>query len=658
MKRLLYIPLVLLALPACGDDAATGDDSMDPDADPGACAGLGTPAGTISAYPGTFSGSVVGGGADLTAPDMTCTVNDYFDAVIGEDVVVSLTGLTAGAKYAVIVDSTDDLAFYVLSGCDIDAGVVQGACDVFEDVSSGGEEHTFTASGETAYVVVDTILEGTDLATGDFELRVIEAQCEASTECSGGTPQCVGYQCVECATDFDCDAGTPSCDQTTNECVAGFSSCTGDDAADSAAPGDDGPLSATALTLPADVNTPTVVNASICSVPASEADYYTFTVTGDVTYGFGLTWASATTDLDVYILDDAGEFVEGGLNVDQTPEAFTVALGAGTYYVYVTQYGPAATAAAAAYTLTFSVPECLDDFDCTMNEPVCGGAGTCGVSTGACTNDDAGDTSTGGDDGPTGGRDLSGTVGTPSTLTGNGICNATGEVDYYQVTVAAGENLTVTLDWADDTKDLDVLILDASNFALGVSYWLRPEVVDLTYLPAGTYYLAVTLYDPDNDITDASTVPYSITTLRTATAGCGTVGVGSSTCATEFSTQVYRGECLASGACGKYDGAGAVANGAACDTADDCTSGRCSYILFEKDANLSVCTTTCTSSTDCTAISGTTCTTGFSTNVCVPACADNLACGAQLSSSTLDSNEPWDYLTCTNPGASGTCGTP
>lgn len=648
MKRpLLYSLLLVLATAACGDDAATGDDA--PDADLGSvCAGLGAPTGTIAAYPGSYSGSVVGAGADLTVPEGTCTVENYYEP-IGEDLVVGLSGLRSGQLYAVVLDSADDLGFYVLSGCDVADGVVGGSCDVFEDVSFGGEEYTFTASGETAWIVVDTGTESADLTDGNFELRVFEAECEDASACSGGTPQCVDYTCVECASDFDCTAGTPSCDQVVQECVAGFSMCTGDDAADTTAPGDDGPAVATALTLPT-TGVPTVVTAAVCSLPSTEADWYTFTVTGDITYGFGLTWTDVTVDLDLYVLDTEGAIVASGENFDEEPEGFLAELGAGTYYVMARQYGPADAAAAAAYTLTFSIPECTENQDCAAGEPVCSAAGTCGPGPTACTNDDVGDTTGGGDDGPNGGRSLTGVVGTPTSLTGN-ICNVgAGETDFYTVTTTLpGEGLTVSLDWTDATKDLDILVMDLEGEVYGASFWKKPEVVDLTFLPVGTYYLRVDLIS-STDITDASMVPYTITATRGTAGTC----IDASSCAAEYSTQVYRGSCSA-GACSFITTTGGADN-TACDTSTDCTSGRCSYLLFEKDANLSVCTATCTSSTNCAAITGTTCTTGFGTNICVPACSDDLSCGADFGSSTITTGEPWDYYTCTSPGASGTCG--
>jgi hypothetical protein len=174
---------------------------------------------------------------------------------------------------------------------------------------------------------------------------------------------------------------------------------------------------------------------------------------------------------------------------------------------------------------------------------------------------------------------------------------------------------------------------------------LRPEIVTITHLPIGTYYVRVNRYaSPPTATAEA----YSITISRTAAQTCTT----SADCASVYSTQVYRGTCTG-GTC-DFIPAGSRSNGMPCDSGDDCSSTTCSYIPFEADAQDSVCSTTCTTTGDCSGIAGTTCTAGFSTNICVPSCANDLECGANIGSATLDSGQPWDYLTCTV--ASGVCG--
>jgi hypothetical protein len=201
MKRLIY-PLLGLSLAACGgDDTSSGG----PDASAGACAGLGDPAGTIATFPGDFSGSVMGAGADLTVAEGTCTDEAYYEPD-GEDVVVAIEGLTVGQLYAAVLETEEDLGFYVLSSCDVMSGMVGGGCDLFDDANLTGEANTFTAGAASQWIVVDTGTDAADLTTGDFTLSVFEAECASSDDCGGDTPNCVDFFCVECASDFDCAA--------------------------------------------------------------------------------------------------------------------------------------------------------------------------------------------------------------------------------------------------------------------------------------------------------------------------------------------------------------------------------------------------------------------------------------------------------------------
>ena len=142
-------------------------------------------------------------------------------------------------------------------------------------------------------------------------------------------------------------------------------------------------------------------------------------------------------------------------------------------------------------------------------------------------------------------------------------------------------------------------------------------------------------------------IDYTLTVSRT-TGGCTTIA----DCAAVYETQLFRGSCN-SGACELIDGAGALADGVTCDSPDDCTSGNCSYLSFESDADTSVCTVTCAADADCTAAlgAGYACTTPFSTNLCHPTCTADTDCGANTGSETIDGGLPWDYLTCNGSGA-------
>lgn len=637
----LAIATLLVGLAACG-----GSDSKQPDATvlpdgpnfAGACAELGNPVSTISSYPGMYAGTVNGAGSNLRVDDGVCTnqvggAMGYFDPV-GEDTVVKLTGLTVGTSYGVQLVTDEDLSFYVISGCDGAAGgPTAGQCDAFDDARLTTETASFTATATEEYVVVDTAADPMAPPTGAFTLNVDVAQCVDDSGCSGATPACENFKCTECHGSFDCtNAAAPVCATDTHTCGAGASTCTGDDAGESA---DDGPAGATVLALPTTV--PTTVSGHVCNSPATESDFYKITVAANTTLGFSLAFTGATNDLDVIVYDSSGASVGSGQSDAGINEAFTVDLTPDTYYIEVYQYLPAATVAAVPYTLAINQVTCTSDFDClAAATPVCGANGTCAAGPSQCVNDDLGDTTLGGDDGPAGARLLATGIATSGS-----ICNApANERDFYNLVVTAGQGVDLSLAWTG-ADDLDVAISDSAGLTYGLSFYKQPEQVAVTYLPAGTYYISVTKFA---NAASTTVTPYTITATKTTAQSCAT----SADCAASFATQIYRGSCNATSHACEFIPAGAGAAGAACDSGNDCTSARCSYIPFEQNAERSKCSQTCTATADCAGpLAGFTCTSGFQTNFCVPACSSDLQCGALTSSSTLTTGQPWDYLTCT-----------
>lgn len=633
-----------VVLAGCGDDQEAVDGGGNPadaagsaDAPPGAaCDEFTDPAATLSSYPAEYTGDTVGAGADLQVGPGVCTDERNWHSQAGDDQVVLLTGLTAGTRYGVKTVSATDLSLYVATGCNPNLdGPGTGQCLLFVDQAFGNEFGDFVApdSGEVTVVVdhYDTI----PVDTASFTLSVYQAACTGDDECSGDTPFCHQLQCVACATDFDCtDPADPVCIDTTNTCGPGYSICVDDDPAEN---GDDGPAGATALAP--SVGVPDLVQASICSSPAAELDYYQFTVTDGESRAVALDWAGDSADLDLALLDDQGNLLDNSYN-DQPESVRGDDLDAGTYYVRVHQYAPSGDSAVTDYTLTAAVPECDSSFHCTeVAAPVCSAAYLCVAGPAQCTGDDGVEN---GDDGPAGATAVSYTYDTASQVTGH-VCSApASERDFYSVEVADGDDLTVTLHWTDSTQDLDLFVYDAVGRLYGYTLWTKPEVVTLTNLPAGTVYLSVEEYSYSGPETAA--VEYVLDVLVSA-GGCATVA----DCAAEYDTQIFRGDCGASGACQFLDGAGAIANGAACDSDDDCDSGICSYILFESDAADSVCTVACSADTDCTDAlgSGYRCTYPFDTDFCHPGCTEDTDCGADPETGFIDPDQPWSYYTCT-----------
>jgi hypothetical protein len=273
---------------------------------------------------------------------------------------------------------------------------------------------------------------------------------------------------------------------------------------------------------------------------------------------------------------------------------------------------------------------------------VCQADRTCGAGFSECVGDDPADAGAS-DDGPRGGRDLSGAEGVAVTLSG-AICNTPqAEYDWYQVTVGDGDGLALALAWRG-AADVDLVVFDDQQQALGLGSWRNPEAIDLAFLPAGTYFLRVALYvlTPEMQFT-TDAVAYTITATRSVPpAGC----VDAAT----HASQVYRGACdVGTGAC-EFIPAGAGAVGDACDSPDDCANETCSYWAFEGDAETSACSIACSSNADCATVPGTVCQP---TGVCAAPCATDLDCGVDTLSPTLTPGQPWDYATCTP--ATGLC---
>lgn len=640
MKKLACA--IAIALAACsGDDGGATDAGVDAPIDAPSVT-CGTPAATLTTYPAMFTGSTDGAGNDLTVADSVCAEQNGYFGASGEDQLVELTGLTAGTTYVIELDTDDDLSFYVTTGC-LGGMPADDACLLHVDARFTDEVGQFVApAGGAVFVVIDSFDGSDPPPTGDYTLRVHAFECEDDSGCTGDPdgPVCFNNACVECGSAFDCTAAEPVCDGA-HTCVPGPAMCTGDDAGES----DDGPGAARSLAFPT-AATPTTTSAAVCTLPPTEADWYTFTAPAAGSVRITATWTAtpdpAPTDLDFRIYDAEGALVDRGISTEADRELLLVSLpAAGAYYVEVQRYEPMNQPAATAYTLTLAIPQCDDAFDCTAaGMPVCDDTGTCVAGFSQCVGDDLGDAT---DDGPAGARTLNGAIGVAQSLAGS-ICNTpAGEADWYRVDVGAGEGATLQLEWTMTTVDLDLAVFDAQGRLVGLGFWLNPESVRLTYLPAGAYYLRVVL------VGNATTavVPYTVRATRSVAQTC----TSRTDCAAEFANQVYRGNC-ASGVC-QFIAPGALATGMPCDSGDDCMSERCSYSIFESDAQDSVCSIACTATSQCTTAlgAGFACTAGLGAdNHCQPTCGNDFECGVDPNAMPAAGN-PWDYLTCT----SGVC---
>ena len=646
MKTTAYLCVLGISaalMGACGDDDggdadagisfidASNETPVDAPPAPPACDEFAAPATTLSTYPATYSGDTGGAGADLEVASGVCTDERSYYGQPGDDQVVALTGLTAASEYAIKITSAADISFYLATDCSDEAGgPAAGDCLLFVDESGGSEFGDFTAPASGAVMLVIDNYSGTPATDATYVLEVYEPECSDDDGCSVPTPFCFERICVACVTSFDCaDPALPICSD--NVCSAGYDGCVDDDSAEN---GDDGPAGATVLSPSAD--TPDSVIASICSSPAGEVDYFKFTVADGETRAIEVDWVGGD-DIDLVLQDSEGAVL--GTSYYEQPEAVRLnELDAGTYYAIVYLYAPANSTAVVDYTITGLVPECDTSFDCAESvAPVCSAAGLCEAGPGDCTGDDEGLEDD--DDGPAGATAITYTYDTTTQVTGHICSTPAAERDFYKVDVAAGDDLDVAVAWTDGVADLDLYVYDAAGKVLGFTYWLNPEGVTLSNLPAGSVYISVQYFG-------AAVLPavaYTVDVLVSA-GGC----VSDSDCATVFETQLLRGDCDASGACLFIDGAEALANGVTCDTPDDCLSGMCSYVLFQSDGAKSVCTVGCATDAECVSALGTgyACTIPFSTNFCHPACTTDTDCGANVGSETPDTDLAWDYLVC------------
>lgn len=277
---------------------------------------------------------------------------------------------------------------------------------------------------------------------------------------------------------------------------------------------------------------------------------------------------------------------------------------------------------------------CASDFDCTeATNPLCDEPTfACVAGYNSCVGDDAAEV---GDDGPAGATPL-----TAGTLISANICNnPSSERDFYRFVVnQPGEHWTITLGWTA-AVDLDVIVFDQDGDLVGMSFYEEPEVVEMTYLPVGTYYAMVDYFSSTQT---SLTTPYTISATRITGDSCASAA----DCAAEYRNQIFRGDCVG-GACQAIDGQGLRDPGDRCDSDSDCVgSANCASFYFVADADQRmVCGNFCDVDADCAAL-GTdfVCTTYLSDNFCVEKCQLDEHCPTVPTS--YPDTPPWLRFAC------------
>jgi len=381
------------------------------------------------------------------------------------------------------------------------------------------------------------------------------------------------------------------------------------------------------------------------------------------------------SDLALYVATDCDEALRGPaagsclLFTDDTvqpPESGTFIAPSTGEATLIVDYFLNASPVAGAFSLDVYEVECNEDAECGGSFCVdqrcvecatsfgCDSAATpiCDARTNECVAGDdlcdGDDESEGFNDGPAGATDVT-PDGSPAVADGAICNNPQSEQDFFKFTVSsAGASYTVDVDWDDSEDDLDVAVFDADGNQLGASLWKRPESLELTYLPVGTYYMTVNLFGGNNTFGQ----PYTVTVTETSTEGCTAV----SDCAASYDTQLFRGVCDVDGACYDIEYETAAAGGEICDSSSDCDSGLCSAFSFSADADTrAVCSSTCASDDECSGFGDFVCTDYLLSNMCVPKCENDLQCavliGTRPTCEETDTacllNPPiWEHLSC------------
>jgi hypothetical protein len=309
-------------------------------------------------------------------------------------------------------------------------------------------------------------------------------------------------------------------------------------------------------------------------------------------------------------------------------------------------------------TMSGACGACIEPFDCQdVAKPSCSADPESGrllcLRHDTCQGDDAFEAN--GDDGPLGATRLS-PDGSAAVHDAALCADPEDEADWFVVAVEDGDSLRLSIDTAG--LDVDISAYNASGALLGESWYQDPEQLELTFLPAGDVYFALSAY-ADEPFAAAKSYQLSVERIAGACASAAD-------CAASYHTQLLRPECAPSGACQRIVGNGQLALGAPCDNAADCDSGACGYgrtalvskgfgmmswywSMYLADANeRAVCTLPCTEDGDCA--QGQRCTTVFgSGNYCTLPCESAQHCPVDI----LDIPESgaWKHLRC----ESGNC---
>jgi hypothetical protein len=196
-----------------------------------------------------------------------------------------------------------------------------------------------------------------------FELDVYPYNCEVDEDCGADAPHCRYNGCAPCVSDEECgDPEAAACERSM--CVS-MQQCEGDDAHE---PANDFPASAPVLSPTR--TAPVHVEASVCSIPFHEVDYYRIHLDERAPLGIEVRWSDGG-DFGIALHTPFGDYIG-----PPAPSLIhTANLPPGDYDLEVSKNRPFGVATT-PYTVDVRLAECGDDLDCPTSAPRCS-EGTC-----------------------------------------------------------------------------------------------------------------------------------------------------------------------------------------------------------------------------------------------------------------------------------------
>lgn len=280
---------------------------------------------------------------------------------------------------------------------------------------------------------------------------------------------------------------------------------------------------------------------------------------------------------------------------------------------------------------------CEDDVHCPENSRCVvesSGKHGCVAEPVSCPSDDNREDA---DDVRAGATDGTPAPGKKSSQWGGAICNKQGELDWFSFQANQGDTWRVQLDeGSQGAPEVRVEVVDVKGLLYGHSMYDNPHQIELTYLPAGKYFIRIKSHDFFNE-----TLPYLLS-IEQEPGGCQS----DDQCDDSYQTQLFRARCE-QGACVRLGAPSSVPAGGVCDSLLDCLPGLfCPSAVAPHGSNASqrsFCTTQCQGDSDCPA--GQLCQWQNGPYLCLPSCSTNTDCGS-TSYDQPTPGLPWHYGKC------------